>query len=252
VSGLPRFADRVAVVTGGGRGIGRAVCLRLAAEGARVVVADLDEALALEAAGSVRAAGGEAVAIPMDIADAASCEATVRAALDAFGALDVLVNNAGRLLGENRQTLETLDAAEWDRMVDVNLRGTYLMSRAAARPMIEGRRGAVVCIGSMAAARFGRDGIAYNVSKAGVHGLVGSLAIVLAPHGIRVNGVAPGILTTRSRPDLDEIRGRIPLRKFATPEDVAASVAFLASEDAGHVTGQILFVDGGVTAARPW
>ena len=249
-----QFLDRVALVTGGGRGIGRAICRAMAREGARVVVADIDPRLGRDTA---RLLGGpeKAAFVATDVASASACRDAVRNAEDTFGRLDVLVNNAGLLAGPgNPQTLDSLDEREWDATMAVNLRGVYFMSRAASEAMIPRGRGAIVNIASTAGQFFSPDGIAYGVSKLGVRGLTGALAVALGPHGIRVNAVGPGIAITetRPRPDRDAIAAHIPLGKLALPEDVAEAVVFLASDRAGHITGQTLVVDGGTTLVRPW
>ena len=248
------LSERVALVTGGGRGIGRAICRALAREGARVVVAEIDPHLGSE---TVTLLGGtsRAAFVETDVTDTAARRRAVQCAVDTFGRLDILVNNAGLLAGpRNPQTLALLDEREWDAMMAVNLRGVYFMSRAAADVMIPARRGCIVNIASTAGQFFSPDGIAYGISKLGVRGVTSALAVALGPHGIRVNAVGPGIAITevRPRPDRDEIARHIPLRKLALPEDVAEPVVFLASDGAGHITGQTLVVDGGTTLVRPW
>ena len=248
-----RLDERVAVVTGGGQGIGRAICLALAREGARVAVADIDPQAGAQTVGLLGASKG-AVFLQTDVADSAACRQTVQRAVERFGTLDILVNNAGLLFRENVQTLDTLDEREWDRVMAVNLRGVYFMSRAAAAVMIPRRRGCMVNIASTAGQYYSGRGIAYGVSKVGVRGVTSALAVALAPHGIRVNAVAPGTVESESRahPDRDAIVKVTPLGKLARPEDVAEAVIFLASDGAGHITGQTLVVDGGVTLVRPW
>ncbi len=248
-----RLADRVAIVTGGGRGIGRAICRAMAREGARVIVADIDPNLGRETVDLVTAFQ-KAAFVEADVTDPETCRGTVQRAVEIFGTVDILVNNAGRLIGENRQTLDSLDEREWDMTMAINLRGVYFMSRAAAEVMKARRRGSIINIASTAGQIFSREGIAYGVSKGGVRALTGSLAVVLAPYGIRVNAVGPGIVITetRPRPERDQIAKRIPLGKLAVPEDVAGPVVFFASDEAGHITGQTLLIDGGMTIMRPW
>ena len=248
-----RLDGRVAVVTGGGQGIGRAICRALAREGARVVVADIDPRLGEETVALLKHSKG-AMCVQTDVADSSACRSTVGRAVEAFGQLDILVNNAGLLFRENRQTVESLDEGEWDRVMSVNLRGVYFMSRAAAAVMTVQKRGCMVNIASTAGQYYSGQGIAYGVSKLGVRGVTSALAVALAPHGIRVNAVAPGTVMSeaRSNSDRDAIINVTPLKKLATPEDVAAPVVFLASDAAGHITGQTLVVDGGVTLVRPW
>jgi NAD(P)-dependent dehydrogenase (short-subunit alcohol dehydrogenase family) len=193
--------------------------------------------------------------VRVDVTEPASCRDAVAAVVRAWDRLDVLVNNAGRLVTpHNRQTLEETDEREWDATMNVNLRGTYFMSRAAAAAMIPRKRGAIVNIASTAARQFGPENIAYNVSKGGVLSLTGTLAIALAAHGIRVNGVAPmmTITDTRPRTRMDHVVAKVPLGKLATPDDVAGPVLFLASDESGHVTGHTIVVDGGLSIRRPW
>ena len=255
-----RLADKVALVTGGGRGIGRAICRAMAREGAHVAVAELDPGMGQETVGLL-AGSREAMFVETNVTDPTACAHAVRAAVERFGRLDVLVNNAGRLLAESRQTLDILDEQEWDKTMAVNIRGAFSMCRAAASVMVKQKSGAIVSIASTGGQIFAGEAIAYDVSKGSIRVLTGSLAVALGPHGIRVNAVAPGIVVTEARPRLKatggvppqaEIAKRIPLRKLAVPDDVASAVVFLASDEAGHITGQTLIVDGGTTILRPY
>ena len=255
-----RLAQKVVLVTGGGRGIGRAICRAMAKEGAHVAVAEIDSALGRETIGLLGAAP-EAAFVQTDVTSPTSCRRAVEETVARFGRLDVLVNNAGRLLAESRQTLDVLDEQEWDKTMAVNIRGAYSMCRAAAAVMVRQKRGCIVSIASTGSQIFAGEAIAYDVSKGGIRVLTGALAVALGPHGVRVNAVAPGIVVTEARPRLTatggvppqaEIAKRIPLRKLAVPEDVACAVVFLASEEAGHITGQTLVVDGGTTILRPY
>ncbi len=251
-----RFQGKVALVTGGGRGIGRAAVLRLAAEGAAVAVADIHEANARAVAGQVRDLGGEGMAVAVDIADEASNREMIAAVMDRFGRLDVLFANAGII---NDMPVAQMPVAAWDEVIRVNLRGTFLTCKHATPAMIQSGGGAIVTMSSSTA---GWDtlagGAAYMASKEGVSGLTKSLALQLGGYGIRVNAVCPGVIQTRlgTTPDTDEAEWeqkyqqfatRIPLRRVGQPEDVADVVAFLASDDARHVTGAMLLIDGGQT-----
>ncbi|MEU7392645.1 3-oxoacyl-ACP reductase FabG [Streptomyces tanashiensis] len=251
-SGSPR-ARGAAVVTGAGRGIGAATAKRLAADGAAVVALDLTEGDAADTVAAIRAAGGRALAVGCDVTDSAQVDAAIDRAVAEYGRLDVLVNNAG-VLRDNMLFMMSDD--DWDTVVDVHLRGAFLCSRAAQRHMRQQGSGKIVNLSSVAAD--GNRGQAnYAAAKAGVQGLTRTLAIELGPYGINVNAIAPGFVATamtdqtarRTGADPEEFRraaaARSPLRRVGSPEDIAAVVSFLASEDAAYVTGQTIHVDGG-------
>jgi NAD(P)-dependent dehydrogenase (short-subunit alcohol dehydrogenase family) len=250
----PRFADRVAIVSGASSGIGLAVAERLGSEGARLVIvgapADADD-LALAAA-ALAEAGIEARALARDIGDPATAGEVVALAESACGRLDVLVNNAGTAYYE--EALST-PLEHLDRVYEVNVRGTFAMSLAAARVMRDRGGGAIVNTASSASVLGEEFQVAYNASKGAVAALTRSLAIDLAPHRVRVNAVAPGWVRTRSTsPVLADSgqwakhRSRIPLDRVAEVHEIAAVHAFLASDDAAYVTGAVYAVDGGLTA----
>ena len=249
-----RLDGCAALVTGGGRGIGRAISLALAAEGADVAITfRTDRASAEATAGAVRDAGRRALCVAADCADRASADAMVGCATAAWGRLDLLVNNAGE---RGRAPLLELDVADWDRVVSVNLRGAFLAGVAAARAMREAGGGAIVNIAGASAHRSYPWAGAYGPSKAAVVSLTKQMALEWAEHGIRVNGVSPGPIREpdsgweAAEPNLLRQAARIPLRRVGTPADVARAVVYLASADAAYVTGHMLLVDGG--SAETW
>jgi len=237
----------VALVTGGGTGIGRAASLLLAREGAAVAVNySRSEAEAEQTAAEIRAAGGQAMAVQADVADDAAVEAMVRRVVGEWGRLDVLVNNAGMTFFIEHADLDALTEAMWDQILAVNLKGTYFCCRAAARVMRREGRGHIVNVASTAGLTGRGSSIAYCASKAGVISVTRSLTLALAPE-IRVNAVAPGFVETRWTAGRDEFRASslaaTPLDRVAQPEDVAHAILFLAKTD--FVTGQVVVVDGG-------
>jgi NAD(P)-dependent dehydrogenase (short-subunit alcohol dehydrogenase family) len=236
---------RVAIVTGAGRGMGRAHAQVLAARGARVAVCDLDGDLAEETAARVVAAGGEAVGFAADIGDRAGAEAVVARAVEAFGGLDVLVHNAGRMYS-NTGLAET-DDDDWRALFAVNVDGPMFMTRAAL-PHLRASDGArVIFISS----QWGQVGPghshAYTASKAAMIGLAKNLALELAGDGILVNAIAPGAVRTRMVPEdtVEEELSLLPVGRLAEPEELSYTVAFLASGEAAFITGQVLAVNGG-------
>ena len=247
------MADRIVLVTGGGKGIGRAITLELAQEGATVaILAAQDVAQAERTAEEARQLGAEAMALQADIADEASMVAAVQAVVGRFGRLDVLVNNAG---GGGRGPLLDLATEDWDRVFAVNARGAFLAARTAARAMIrQGHGGAIVNIAGASAHRCYPGAGGYGPSKAAVVSLTQQMAVEWAPHGIRVNGVSPGPIREAGsgwealEPALAAEVRKIPLGRAGEPRDVARAVLFLASDDARYVTGQMTIVDGGSVA----
>lgn len=245
-----RFTGQAALVTGAGRGIGRAIAAGLSEEGARVALFDLPGSCVTTAAVEFRARGVDAVAIEGDVSVAADVARAVADAVAQFGRLDVLVNNAG--IAPLRPFLET-DVGLYDRVMAVNARGSFLMALEAARAMLANGGGCIVQIASTCAFTAGasRNLAAYNMSKAAVRQMVASLASELADHGIRVNAVAPGTIDTEmTRACLDEdatsaMMRRIPLKSFGQPSDIAEACLFLCSGEARYITGQTLVVDGG-------
>lgn len=250
-----RLDGRTALVTGGGSGIGRATARRLAAEGAAVVVNDADEAAASATAELIRQGGGRAEVAPGSVTRAQDVAAAVGTALQHFGRLDVLINNAGitrdGLAVRIRDgQVQRLAEPDWDAVLDVNLKGTFLCCQEAAIPMIRQGHGRIVNTASVAA--FGNIGQAnYSASKAGVIGLTKTLAKEWARYGILVNCVAPGAVDTPMTAAIPEkhreqLLEKIPLRRMADPNEIASVHLFLASDDASYVTGQCLVVDAGL------
>lgn len=249
VSGLE---GKVVVVTGGGHGIGRVYCHAFAEHGARVVVAEIDAAAGESVARELSAQGSEALAMQTDVADEHSVRAMTAAAVERFGGVDVLVNNAALFatIPLRRASVEDLTSEEWDRTMAVNLRGTFLCARAVVPSMKERRWGRIVNISSGTALHGGGGWLHYITSKAGVLGLTRALARELGPHGITVNAVAPGATPTEAT-DPEEVerqQSTIAARsipRMQTPEDIVGTVLFLASPAAAFVTGQTVVVDGG-------
>jgi NAD(P)-dependent dehydrogenase (short-subunit alcohol dehydrogenase family) len=245
--------DRVAVVTGGGQGIGREIVRVLAAGGAHVAIADLNPATAADAAREVEAMGRRGLAVTTDVADNASVEAMTSAVLAAFGRVDILVNDAGICI--NKPALET-SPEEWLRIIGINLNGVYWCSRAVGRHMVERRSGVIVNIASMSGSivNWPQPQAGYNASKAGVIHLTKSLASEWAEAGVRVNSVSPGYIGTEmtklgmSTPGWGETwLAMSPMKRLGEPVDVANAVLYLASDAAAFATGTNLIVDGGYT-----
>jgi 3-oxoacyl-[acyl-carrier protein] reductase len=245
-----QFAGKAAIVTGGSRGIGRAIALRLAAGGAKVVVNyHSNEAAASEVVEQVRAGGGEAVAVQADVSQPAQAQALIDAAQKAFGRVDILVNNAGT----TRDTLiMRMSEEDWDLVVDTNLKGAFNCIKAATRPMMRQRYGRIVNVTSVSGLAGNAGQANYAAAKAGLVGLTKTVAKELGSRNITCNAVAPGYvptdLTGTLPPELVELAiQRTILGRAGTGEDIAAAVAFLACDDASFVTGQVLTVDGGLS-----
>ena len=246
-----RFDDRVVLVTGAARGIGAATVRRFASEGARVAVLDLDEDAAVATATSLDAPA--ATGIGCDVADGAAVDRAVTRVVDELGGLHVLVNNAG-VTRDN--LLFKMTESDWDTVINVHLRGAFLMSKAAQQVFVAQRYGKIVNLSSVSA--LGNRGQAnYSAAKMGIQGLTRTLAIELGPYGVNVNAVAPGFIVTDMTDETarrvgstpEEFRRGIaeitPVRRVGQPDDIAAAITFLASDEASFITGQTVYVDGG-------
>ncbi len=245
-----------AVVTGGGRGIGREISLELAEAGASVAVADVNLASAQETVKAIQKTGGSASAIGVDISDSAQVREMVASAIESLGSLNILVNNAG--IGISASVMETTDE-ELDHVLNVNLKGTFLCCREASKAMVSaGKGGRIVNIASSAGDNARVEGGAYCASKAGILQLTRVLAMELGPHGINVNAVSPGLTDTIAGPNVsanqayrNSFLAQVSLGRAAQPRDVARAVRFLVSPESGYVTGETIHVDGGYSAGKP-
>ena len=247
-----RLNGKVAIVTGASRGIGRGIAQRLASEGARVVLTARGADALREAAQSIESTGGTALAIPGDAGVKSDVEAMFAQVLDTWGGVDIVVNNAA-WASPQAHILE-MDEEHWDTVIRSNLKSVYLHCHRAANIMVDrGTRGSIVNISSFAAARAHRYMAAYDATKGGMEAMTRTMAIDLAPFGIRLNVVGPGAIHTEEyEPQGEEAKRRrgqtVPLGRVGYPEDIAGAVAFLASDDASYITGQVLYVDGGMLA----
>jgi 3-oxoacyl-[acyl-carrier protein] reductase len=246
---LTDFAGRVAVVTGGSRGIGRAIALELARRGASVMVNYNQNAEAAEGVvAEIVAAGGAASAIRADVSKIAEAEALIKAAGDQYGKIDILVNNAGIT---RDGLIMMMKEKDWDAVIDTNLKSAWNCAKAATRAMMRKRYGRIVNITSVSGLAGQGGQTNYSASKAGLIGLTKALAREVAGRSITVNAVAPGFVATDmtagvSEAMLEALKKQIPLERWGQPEEIASAVAYLASEAAGYITGQVLSVDGGL------
>lgn len=249
------LTNRVAIVTGAARGLGRTLSLGLAAQGARVVAADIDDAGVRATADAIRAAGGAALSAAVDVADAGACDALIQLAVAEFGRIDILVNDAAIDIVE---PIEEITADGWDTVIAVDLSGVLYMSRAVVRQMLAaGTGGSIINISSIASTAAIPGLGSYSAAKSGVNQLTRVMAIELAQEGIRVNAIAPGYLENvmqglgneHAKPETEQrIRSRTAMGRRAQLSELVGPVVFLASDAASYVTGAILFVDGGYTA----
>jgi len=240
--------DKIALITGAGRGIGRQIALKMASEGASVIIADIDEKTMEDARQEISSLEVRAMSVKMDISDQDSVRAAVDKMLEEFGRIDILVNNAA--IFRKAPFLEmTLD--QWKQTTDINLTGLFNVTRAVAPGMAERGSGAIVSIASVDTFQGCRDYSHYAMTKAGVVGLSRTLAQELGPHGVRVNVIAPGIMLTEMTRDRVEANkeaylARVPIGRIGVPEDIANAALFLASEMSSYITGQVIHVNGGM------
>jgi len=253
---MGRVQDQVAVVTGAAQGLGRAIALRLAEEGARVALCDIDAAGLDRTVADISAKGGQAFGLIGDVTDEEPAGRLIADAVARYGRLDILVNNVG---GGRRGKIWEMTVEDWDSVIRLNLRSTFLCTRAAVPHMMQQRSGRIVCLSSGARegtpwTAYYQGGSAYSTAKAGVHGFIRDVALELAEYGIKVNAVAPGpIETERTGPVLRKMNETVeyspnhmtPLRRLGLPIEIANAVLFLASEEASYITGVTLSVTGG-------
>ena len=247
----PELEGRVAIVTGSSRGIGRGIAMRLAREGMKVVINSRTVAKVEETTEALRAVGAEAIAVPGDVGRTEDVDRLIAETVRAFGTVDLLVNNAAML---TRKHFFEVEDALVDASLAANVRGPYLCAQRAATVMRDdGHGGSIINISSVGGLQAHWRGLPYDVTKGALDAMTRAMALELADYEIRVNGVAPGATRTERTPPPDHPRiravtARIPLRAFGQPLDIGAAVAFLASEDAAYITGQTLYVDGGIIA----
>lgn len=246
--GCKKLEGKVALVTGGARGIGKAICERLAEEGASLAIVDIMQDVADETAAEFKAKGVNAAAFSANVAKVEDADSTVKAVIEEFGKVDILVNNAGI----TRDTLMMrMSEADWDAVIDVNLKGTFNFIKAVMRPMMKNKYGKIVNVASVVG-RMGNAGQAnYSASKAGVIGLTKTAAKELASRNVNVNAVAPGYIQTDMTKDLPEQAKEAfmlvtPMQRPGSAEDVAGVVNFLCSPDSDYITGQVINIDGGL------
>lgn len=244
--------DKVAIITGARRGMGRADALLLAKAGARVLVSDISLEECQKVVGEIKESGGEAVAVKCDVANKKEVDEMVKEIMDKWGRVDILINNAG--IAEFASFLEMTEE-QWDRTLDINLKGYFLCAQACARQMAKQKSGVIINIASVA---MGQQGIGfpaivhYCASKGGIAAMTEALALELAPYNIRVNAIAPGMIET---PMIDPVKqdkksweamiNRLPMKRTGKPEEIANTVLFLASEQSSYITGAVIVVDGG-------
>jgi len=244
------LSNRVALVTGGGRGIGRAIALKLAEVGATVVVNDINDG-GQGVAEEIQATGRQSLAVPADVSSSEDVSKMVEIAVSTYGKIDILVNNAGI---SRDQLLIRMSDEDWDRVININLKSVFLCTRAAVRHMLKERWGRIISISSIVGLVGNQGQANYASAKAGIIGFSKTIAKEIASRGITANAIAPGFIDTEMTKRLpesqrQELLKRIPLGYLGSPNDIAEAVAFLASEEARYITGQVLGVDGGMSGA---
>jgi 3-oxoacyl-[acyl-carrier protein] reductase len=249
---MERLEGKVAIVTGASRGLGRVFCLKLAKEGAGIVAATQKNIAGLEeTVKEIEAMGGTAIALQVDVTKVEDTLRMARETVEKFGRIDILVNNAAFYYGISRKPFYEIDPEEWDKVMEVNVKGPWLCSRAVFPYMKEQGGGSIINLTSEVFFTGSRNFVHYVASKGGVVGLTRSLAVELGPYGIRINAVAPGFTDTEASrllvPDMEKKydTSTTPLKRLERPEDLAGAVAFLASDDSAFITGQTILVDGG-------
>jgi NAD(P)-dependent dehydrogenase (short-subunit alcohol dehydrogenase family) len=252
-----KLEGKVAIVTGGGQGIGQAIALTLAKAGADIIVADINDEKANTVSNEIKSLGRQSLAIKCDVSDSVDVNQMVKRTVDKFNKIDILVNNAG--ISHKFSPSENLAEADWDAVIDVNLKGQFICSQAVGRQMIKQKQGKIVNIASIAGHKGVHGMLAYGVSKCGVLQLTRSLAVEWAKYNINVNAVSPGSTITsmhqtlqKENPELVRLRLKvIPLRRFNEPEDIANVVLFLTCPESDNITGQTITIDGGSDIAHP-
>ena len=245
---MGKLEKKVAIVTGGGRGLGKVYCLRMAKEGAKVVVADILDREARETASEIKARGGTAIAIKADVTSEADTQRMADKAVQEFGRIDILVNNAGYYYGVARKPFNEISSEEWDRAMLVNAKGTWLCCKAVFPQMKKQGKGKIINVSSEAVFAPTKGMIHYTTSKAAIIGITRVLAGELGQYGISVNAIAPGFTDTEASRTIGSVEkfdiGSIPMGRVGLPEDVVGTVIFFASDDSDFVSGQTLLIDG--------
>jgi NAD(P)-dependent dehydrogenase (short-subunit alcohol dehydrogenase family) len=246
-----KVVDKVAIVTGGSKGLGRAMALGLGEAGAKVVVTSRTVALIEETADEIIQKGGQAIAVQVDVKNPQSIDLMVAQVMDHYGRVDVLMNNAG--IAPMKRTMDT-DIEDWNDVMNTNLKSAFLTSKAVARGMLKKRKGKIINIGSVLGNMASAVAMPYCVSKAGIAHMTKALALEWAPFGINVNCIAPGFfeteMTTEAREDesnMKFLKFKIPFKRFGKPEEIVGAALFLASEASDYMTGAVLYIDGGYT-----